>query len=88
MERKEMRALTINEQKIFLEAVNEATNYNQYAFVLQTGLSAGELIGLRWSDVDLKNRVIHIRRTMEYRLKQKNGQSVNLKLSMGKEIFL
>lgn len=64
---KEMRALTIDEQRLFLEAVNGASNYNQYALILQTGLRTGELIGLRWSDVDFKNNVIHVRRTMEYR---------------------
>lgn len=25
------------------------------------------MIGLRWSDVDFKNRIIHVRRMMEYR---------------------
>ena len=39
---------------------------NQYAFTLQTGLRAGELIGLRWSDIDLDNKIIHVKRTMRY----------------------
>ncbi len=64
---KEMRALTLEEQKLFLETVKGTSNYNQYALILQTGLRTGEMIGLRWSDVDFENRVIHIRRTMEYR---------------------
>ena len=64
---KEMRALTIEEQRLFLETVKGTSNYNQYALILQTGLRTGEMIGLRWSDVDFENRVIHIRRTMEYR---------------------
>ena len=64
---KEKRALTIDEQRLFLETVKNSSNYNQYAFVLQTGLRVGELIGLRWSDIDFKNKILHIRRTMEYR---------------------
>lgn len=64
---KEMRALTIEEQKLFLETVKGTSNYNQYALLLQTGLRTGEMIGLRWFDVDFENRVLHIRRTMEYR---------------------
>lgn len=64
---KPVRVLTIEEQRIFLEAVKGSSNYNQYAFVLQTGLRAGEMIGLKWSDIDFKNKVIHIQRTMEYR---------------------
>ena len=40
---------------------------NQYRFVLQTGLRTGELAGLKWSDIDFKNRTMKIERTMEYR---------------------
>ena len=39
---KEKRALTIDEQRLFLETVKDSSNYNQYAFVLQTGLRVGE----------------------------------------------
>lgn len=59
-------ALTIDEHQCFLEIAKQSTAYNQYAFALQTGLRAGELIGLKWSDVDLKNKIIHIERTMRY----------------------
>lgn len=64
---KETRVLTIEEQKLFLETVKESSNYNQWALILQTGLRTGEMIGLRWSDVDFKNKILHVRRTMEYR---------------------
>lgn len=64
---KEIRALTVEEQRIFLDTVNGTSNYNQYAFILQTGLRTGEMIGLKWSDIDFKNKVVHICRTMEYR---------------------
>ena len=40
---------------------------NQYRFVFQTGLRTGELAGLKWSDIDFKNRTMKIERTMEYR---------------------
>ena len=62
-------ALTIDVQKKFLEAVIGYSYENQYRFVLQTGLRTGELIGLRWSDIDFKNRTMKIERTMEYRYK-------------------
>lgn len=66
-ESKTVRALTIDEQKRFLEVAKGTSNYNQYAFILQTGLRTGELIGLKWSDFDFKKKVVHIQRTMEYR---------------------
>lgn len=66
-EPKKVRALTIEEQKKFLEVAKGTSNYNQFAFLLQTGLRTGEMIGLRWSDIDFKKKVVHIQRSMEYR---------------------
>lgn len=43
------RVLSVEEQKLFLETTKESSNYNQYAFLLQTGLRTGEMIGLKWS---------------------------------------
>ena len=62
-------ALTIDVQKKFLEAVVGYSYENQYRFVLQTGLRTGELIGLKWSDIDFENRTMKIERTMEFRYK-------------------
>lgn len=66
-EPKKVRALTIDEQKKFLEVAKKSSNYNQFAFILQTGLRTGELIGLKWSDIDIDNKIMHIHRSMEYR---------------------
>ncbi|MDE6364196.1 MAG: tyrosine-type recombinase/integrase [Lachnospiraceae bacterium] len=67
-----VRALTIDEQKKFLEAAEQSSNFNQYAFILQTGLRTGELIGLKWSDIDWEKRVIHIQRGRKNRKCLKN----------------
>ena len=66
-EQKKIRVLTIEEQKKFLLCSSESCDYNQYAFILQTGLRAGEMIGLKWSDVDFKSKVLRVNRTMERR---------------------
>lgn len=56
-------ALTVEQQRIFLETAKESSYYFQYAFVLQTGIRVGELAGLKWHDVDFDNRILHISRT-------------------------
>lgn len=66
-EPKKVRALTIEEQKKFLEISKGTSNYNQYAFLLQTGLRTGELVGLKWSDIDFDKKTVYIQRSMEYR---------------------
>lgn len=66
-EPKKVRALTLEEQRKFLNVAKGTSNYNQFAFVLQTGLRTGEMIGLKWSDIDYEKRVIHVARSMEYR---------------------
>lgn len=62
-------ALTIDVQRKFLEAARDQSYENQYRFVLQTGLRTGELVGLKWDDIDFKNKTLTISRTMEYRYK-------------------
>ncbi len=59
---------------MFSEIAKSSSAYNQYAFTLQTGLRAGEWIGLRWSDIDLDNKIIHVKkRTMRYDSRSKHG---------------
>ena len=62
-------ALTIDVQRKFLEHIKGNSYENQYRLVLQTGLRTGELIGLKWSDIDFKKRILKVERSMEYRYK-------------------
>ena len=64
---KKKEALTKEVQREFLKGAVGQSYENQYRFILQTGLRTGELVGLRWSDVDFENRTISINRSMEYR---------------------
>ena len=66
-ESKKVRALTIEEQKKFLEVSKNTSNYNQYAFILQTELRTGELIGLKWTDINFEKKELTIRRSAEFR---------------------
>lgn len=60
-------ALAIDVQKKFLEYAKGQSYQNQYRFILQTGLRTGELIGLKWEDIDFTKKTVKIQRSMEYR---------------------
>lgn len=60
-------ALTRDVQRTFLDGAEGQSYENQFRFVLQTGLRTGELIGLKWEDVNFEDRTLNIQRSMEYR---------------------
>lgn len=64
---KKVRFLTLQEQDKFLETARGTKYFDQFALILQTGLRTGEMMGLKWEDLDFKNRKIHIKRTMDFR---------------------
>ena len=64
---KKTKVLTIDEQEKFMEEAEGSSNYPQYFFILQTGVRTGEMVGLKWEDIDFERNVISIRRSMEYR---------------------
>lgn len=61
---KKRHALTIDEQKIFLEFMDGHPVWGRYHSIFQvmvgTGLRVGELAGLRWEDVDFEKRSINV----------------------------
>lgn len=60
-------ALTLEQQKIFVRGIQGNSYELQYRFLLQTGLRTGEMVGLRWDDIDFENRTMKITRSLEYR---------------------
>ena len=60
-------ALTRDVQRAFCQIAKGKEYEYQYHFLLQTGLRTGELVGLKWSDVDWENRTLTISRSMEFR---------------------
>lgn len=66
----DIKFLTVEEQEMFLKAAKRSHNYNQYAFILQTGLRTGEMIGLTWDAIDFEKRTLTVNKTLEYRYKQ------------------
>lgn len=58
------RALTEEEQSIFMEHVKVEWLYELIALLLCTGMRVGEATALTWSDIDYVNNVIHVTKTI------------------------
>ena len=63
-------ALTVEQQKAFIDAIRYWPEYYHwyplFVTLLGTGMRVGECIGLRWKDVDFKNRKININHSVSY----------------------
>jgi len=71
----EMRPLSSEEAKRLLEATHGDRLEALYVLAVTTGMRRGELLGLKWSDVDLENSRLSIRRTLT---RTGNGKRVAL----------
>jgi integrase len=60
----EIRPLSLEEAKRFLQAAKGDRYEALYVLGLTSGARWGELTGLFWSDLDLERRVMHIQRTL------------------------
>jgi len=65
VERKEMRVLTPEEVTAFLAAARSERLYALYFLAIYTGMRQGELLALRWRDVDLAAQQIRVVRTLD-----------------------
>lgn len=57
-------ALTKAEQEIFKEYIKGSYLETFFLTALYTGMRSGELRGLQWADIDYKNNVINVQRTL------------------------
>lgn len=58
------RALTLEEQRLFMDEAKTDYYYEFFALMLCTGLRCGEAAALTWNDIDYKNNVIHVTKTV------------------------
>lgn len=69
-ETEKRKALTIAEQKLFLDFLQSHPQYNHwypvFAVMLGTGMRVGEIVGLRWCDIDLEQGIISVNHTLVY----------------------
>ena len=62
VEHQEMQTIPAEQLQAFLEEARATGVYEMYYIELATGLRRGELLGLKWTDIDWKNGIIKVRR--------------------------
>ena len=75
-ERKEMKILPPESLGTFFDEARRSGVFELYYIDLATGLRRGELLGLKWSDIDLATGIIHVRR----QILRQNGEVVEAPL--------
>lgn len=70
------RALTKEQQKAFVDFLGEPEQLIWkpiFTVLLGTGCRVGEIVGLRWDDVDMDKRIVHINHTISYIARRDGG---------------
>ncbi|WP_327208506.1 site-specific integrase [[Kitasatospora] papulosa] len=64
---RELSPWSLDETLAFLAAARTDPLYAAFVLAITMGLRRGELVGLRWTDVDLDNRVLYVRQQTQRR---------------------
>jgi integrase len=64
MEKADIKIMTVDQQKHFIQALETETLRVAFLLAMQTGLRLGELLALRWEDIDIENRKINVKSTV------------------------
>lgn len=64
---RELNPWTLDETLDFLAAARKDPLYAAFVLAIAMGLRRGESVGLRWSDLDLDNRVLYVRKQTKRR---------------------
>lgn len=74
VERKQVEKISDTEQKKLVSYLKANMSLTAFGILLSLfmGLRIGELCGLKWEDVDFRNKILHIRRTVQ-RISSANG---------------
>jgi len=64
LSRREIHPLTPDQARAFLESIDKHRLYAVFAVAIACGLRRGEILGLRWSDVDLEAARLRVEQAM------------------------
>ena len=76
--------LTKDQFEIILSKVNDSMLANIYEILFNTGMRANELLSLDWSNIDLENRLIHIKNSETFQTKTGKERSI----PMNEKVYL
>lgn len=62
--RKEIQPLTIKQVNIFLESIKNDRLFALYLLEITTGMRKGEILGLKWNNIDLVNKRVTIQQSL------------------------
>lgn len=80
--KREQRVLTYEEQQLLLDELKKDRWGNAYIFALFTGLRRGEVLALTWDDVDIKNGLVSVSKTLNrVKTHSDKGQKTHLVVS-------
>ena len=72
--KKTIQVLTQQQQKLFIEAIKGHKLEVLFLIALGTGLRLGELLGLKWSDIDFNTGILTVNRTLSRVKNQTTGK--------------
>jgi integrase len=87
----ELRPLSADEVGVLLDSVAEARNGPLYVVAIGTGLRQGELLGLRWSDVDFDSATLTVNHALErgtHALVEPKTERARRTLRLGAEVLI
>ncbi|KYD29359.1 site-specific integrase [Parageobacillus toebii] len=64
IKKEEMKIWSLNEIHKFLNECKNERNYITFLLAIYTGMRRGEILGLKWSDIDFDKKVIHVNRSL------------------------
>lgn len=64
--RKELSVWDAEQARLFLEVAQEDRTNMAFLLALSTGMRQGEILGLRWKDIDLKEGIIRVVQTLSH----------------------
>lgn len=81
-------ALTLEQQRAFMRYIKDHPVFYRweplFTVLLGTGCRVGEVIGLRWKDIDFKKRMININHSVSYYPRVENSYKCEYRVSLPK----